>query len=55
MKVIVEILYLGDGSDPVGGTGLRFFGVRHLFELGILRAFGGTDQFLPWVALAFRL
>lgn len=42
LKVIGEGLYLGDGSDPVTGTGLRFFGARHLFELGVLRAFGGT-------------
>jgi len=54
VKVIIETLYLGEGSDPVFGAGLRLFGNRGMVEAGAAWVFGGTDGALPWAAIAYR-
>jgi len=54
VKVIAEALYLGEGYDPIGGAGLRFWARPGMIELGVAREFTGSgSSWLPWVALAY--
>jgi hypothetical protein len=54
VKVIVEALSLGQGSDPIFGAGLRLWGDRGMFEAGAAWVFGATEGALPWAAIAWR-
>jgi hypothetical protein len=54
VKVIVEALSLGQGSDPIFGAGLRLWGDRGMFEAGAAWVFGATEAALPWAAIAWR-
>ena len=54
VKLIAEALYLGEGYDPIGGAGLRFWARPGMVELGVAREFTGSgSSWLPWVALAY--
>lgn len=57
LKVLVEGVYLGEGSDPVGALGLRWSGPRVAVEGGVVRVFeppGASVEVLPWVGVSVR-
>jgi hypothetical protein len=57
LEILVESLYLGKNTDPVGAIGLRAFLGRLAFELGAIHAFepGEPDTaVLPWAGVSVR-
>lgn len=56
-KLLVEGLYLGEGSDPIGALGFRWASARVAIEAGAVRVFepaGSSVEILPWVGVAVR-
>ena len=54
IKLIAEALYLGEGTEPVGGVGLRFWGDRGAFEVGWgVMLESGRAFHHPWAAISY--
>lgn len=57
LEVVVEALYLGEGTDPVAAIGMRGFAGPFALEAGLVHAFevdAPDNAALPWAGVSWR-